>query len=874
MRLNVVRCLLLICCVAVLVADMTQHARRRRLHRGNSNDEGDSVKMLERSARDISFSPQNLSRMLDLEPPPNVQNEDNNNQNSSFRNASCSEPSLSCRERRFCSNHLRSAVNRTCYCDSKCESFQDCCYDYSSVCRTERKENATKPNENHSLSWSCVSLGKPSYLMKTNCSRSWLNNEIASFCVHPPSHLNSSTYMDFFPVLGADNNTYRNRHCAQCNFQNTFEFWTFNVSLSFQPVGFWTFEEFIDFIVEMEENKIHNAVVPKLRMPRRYCRQPIANCPFYFAFEAVNDCIFGRVTHMFSEGKLHKNNKCAFCNEDNLTCTERDKQETPPPVSDFYLTINFKHKSQSDGYSVNHACTSKIYDHHLKACVDRREVVPPIDTPLDKYRIAVWFLWPYGFDAPNVTHFQNYLTDVEPSNFFNGKCQRVQKAIHMITVDVQLTLDQSIELLENSSKVEQDSTGVYSVFKFIKPFTRQFSIHLGSKTVQVIKTSSRQLGCVGLQVYNTSDYTNICPHGKIYVHKTNRNYSRDQYFKDYPSGLIRVCEKQLPNDCDGFYLEYSRNEFEARTNLSLYHKLKGIQYRFGQYTVHNNTVFICHKILGDDSNVIRQYLTLIGLCLSIVCLVMVLVTYITFSQLRTAPGKNIINLTIALVLLDVIWLASPQAVQIRPVCIATAFGSQYFMLVAHISMAKIAHDTLCMFTDPIAHQRKGSTHLKTFVLLWIIPLVFVTLSFMFWHFNILDIQYTKNCWLSGQHVFVIVYIPVCLAMTFNILCFTRSIVAMRQLKQNGQMLRAQRQEKSSVLIYVKISTILGLGWASAFIAVLFPVFSYVFVVLTTFQGVYIFLAFVCKRNVLTLYRNLVCGTREVPAPLRNVTNVH
>ena len=357
------------------------------------------------------------------------------------------------------------------------------------------------------------------------------------------------------------------------------------------------------------------------------------------------------------------------------------------------------------------------------------------------------------------------------------------------------------------------------------------------------------------------------------MHETKRNYTRDQYFKDNSSnGLIKVCEKQLPSDCDGFYHKYARNEFEVRTNLSLYHKLKGVLYRFGQYTVQNNNVYICDKALGYDINVIRQYLTLIGLCLSLFCLIIVLVTYITFSQLLTAPGKNIINLTIGLVLLDVIWLASPQAVQIRPVCIATAFGIQYFMLVAHISMAKIAHDTLCMFTDPIAHQRKGSAQqTKMFMVVWSIPLVFVVMCFILYHFNVLDIQSTELCWLSGPHIFVIVYIPVCLAVAFNILCFTQSIIEMRKLEKNGQMLRAQRQEKSSVFIYIKISTVLGLGWASIFIAELFPVFSYLFVVLTAFQGVYIFLAFVCKRNVLTLYRNAICGERprHGPAPPRS-----
>ena len=97
-------------------------------------------------------------------------------------------------------------------------------------------------------------------------------------------------------------------------------------------------------------------------------------------------------------------------------------------------------------------------------------------------------------------------------------------------------------------------------------------------------------------------------------------------------------------------------------------------------------------------------------------------------------------------------------------------------------------------------------------------------------------------------------------MAFNIVCFIRSISKMRKLEQNSQMLRAQKQENKLIPVYLKISTVFGLGWASAFLAVFFPVFSYLFVILTAFQGVYIFFAFVyClkDRNAYNLLCNVV-----------------
>ena len=188
-------------------------------------------------------------------------------------------------------------------------------------------------------------------------------------------------------------------------------------------------------------------------------------------------------------------------------------------------------------------------------------------------------------------------------------------------------------------------------------------------------------------------------------------------------------------------------------------------------------------------------------------------------------------------MLDLVWLTSPQAVRSGSLCKTTAFVIQCFMLFVHVSMVKIAYDTLCMFTDPIAHQRKcAAPQTKSFMVVWSIPFILVLLCYMLLSFDVLDIQYTKTCWLSGKHVFAILYIPVCLAMAFNIVCFIRSISKMRKLEQNSQMLRAQKQENKLIPVYLKISTVFGLGWASAFLAVFFPVFSYLFVILTGISG--------------------------------------
>ena len=106
------------------------------------------------------------------------------------------------------------------------------------------------------------------------------------------------------------------------------------------------------------------------------------------------------------------------------------------------------------------------------------------------------------------------------------------------------------------------------------------------------------------------------------------------------------------------------------------------------------------------------------------------------------------------------------------------------LIIRSVSMVKIAYDTLSMFTDLIAHKQKCSApQTKSFIFLCSSPFILVVLCCTLYHFNVVDIQYTKHCWLSGKHVFTIVYVPISLAMTFNILCFTRSILKMRKLEK-------------------------------------------------------------------------------------------
>ena len=91
-------------------------------------------------------------------------------------------------------------------------------------------------------------------------------------------------------------------------------------------------------------------------------------------------------------------------------------------------------------------------------------------------------------------------------------------------------------------------------------------------------------------------------------------------------------------------------------------------YDYEEYEILPNTpVAVCKiskvHIIAKAHQTIREnealgYITFIFFLLSILFLMILLVTYILFSQLRTLPGKNLMNFVATLLFFMIFWLPS------------------------------------------------------------------------------------------------------------------------------------------------------------------------------------------------------------------------
>lgn len=99
----------------------------------------------------------------------------------------------------------------------------------------------------------------------------------------------------------------------------------------------------------------------------------------------------------------------------------------------------------------------------------------------------------------------------------------------------------------------------------------------------------------------------------------------------------------------------------------------------------------------EDSSVLI-YITLIGTVLSIISLCILLGVYLMFKELRNLPGKCLINLSLALLCYQTIFLSAAKSKEIDVLCKAVAIFLHFFILAAFSWMCAMAFDTANAFS--------------------------------------------------------------------------------------------------------------------------------------------------------------------------------
>ena len=106
------------------------------------------------------------------------------------------------------------------------------------------------------------------------------------------------------------------------------------------------------------------------------------------------------------------------------------------------------------------------------------------------------------------------------------------------------------------------------------------------------------------------------------------------------------------------------------------------------------------NIKPRDHSLTLRIITYVGFSLSIIALLFLLMTYFLFAELRTYPGKMVMQLSCAMIAMQSVYFASDPDIVSSAVCSVMGALLHYFILAVFLWMSVIAHNTQKTFSNP------------------------------------------------------------------------------------------------------------------------------------------------------------------------------
>ncbi|XP_034037909.1 adhesion G-protein coupled receptor G4 [Thalassophryne amazonica] len=271
---------------------------------------------------------------------------------------------------------------------------------------------------------------------------------------------------------------------------------------------------------------------------------------------------------------------------------------------------------------------------------------------------------------------------------------------------------------------------------------------------------------------------------------------------------------------------------------------------------------------------ILTVISYIGCGVSSIFLGLTLLSYVVFEKLRRDyPAKILINLSAALLGLNMLFLLNPwlSSFSTYELCISTAAALHYFLLASFTWMGLEAVHIY------IALVQVFNTYIPSYILKcctigWGLPIVIVSLvlaidkdayGILVYEDEAGEQSTEVFCWIQSNVFFYVTVVTIALLILLCNICVF--IVVLIQIKRMN--INKPSGNQSNILHDLRaaasITVLLGLTWSVSFLAV-GPgrvVLMYLFAILNTFQGFFIFL-FHClmKENVRKQWRiHLCCG---------------
>ncbi|XP_011675990.2 adhesion G-protein coupled receptor D1-like [Strongylocentrotus purpuratus] len=372
----------------------------------------------------------------------------------------------------------------------------------------------------------------------------------------------------------------------------------------------------------------------------------------------------------------------------------------------------------------------------------------------------------------------------------------------------------------------------------------------------------------------------------FFVSETNNSYAiedslytqRFRWNTDNSSNLdadLLVCRRsEYPSQCALITLDIS--DFVIWSNGSVLYEPYNMVFDTDDYAlVNNDSIQVC-SFLDGSGTLIREYYfiqfskgqsitSFVGCLLSIAGLVFTFVTYAKFGSLRKSICSQVVmSICVSLTLAQLTLLFSGMAKSNSISCTCFAVLGHYLWLVVFTHSVALALDLYRRFgiTQKVKKTSEGPKLLSMFLIFsWGSPLLIVIPCLVVHLCKLPHVALTygtaKSCWIGNGFMNLYAFgVPIALTLVVNGTLFLLVVAGLRK-RTNQTTKRKTSKMVTEGVVYLKMSTLLGFTWIFGFIAAFVDVEAlwYIFIILNSLQGVYIFIAFICNKRVFKLWRD-------------------
>ena len=616
--------------------------------------------------------------------------------------------------------------------------------------------------------------------------------------------------------------------------------------------------------------------------------------------DTFNNCTRGSrnlppVTALNS-GLVYKNEYCAVCHEVETFQMWGYHFECTPSLNysmikspDFQLTIEIiEQECIACGFYAPQSIPSAracVHDSLVNdSCLGREELQDMTGVPIEEedYQDIVRQCQSGPICPVSLSRFPTEGNDAVP--FRNQYCA-ICNAIHVATEKLMCINPYSYANLTNQCREEAANLRPMSTIptendteagndiaaSVILPFTVFLDVNGDSQIVRTqTVTVTIPTSCSNGQVFDPIDQicrTTICPesaHGGSCAIVKNITLG-----KNSNNSLL----------CDGVPIPLNKSDFQLLDDNKtlLFHDEV-----FNILGYINNLPIICTNYSENgtlDRNITLYFysypavfsiLTYVGCSLSIIGCIFVLLTYTLFSELRTLPGKILMNLSatiLATCIFTVIGIPLFSLAEKEELCQTTAIVMHWLVLCEFSWMMIMSYEltrTLIRATQLKPVQTKNAKRhiLLVYMLIgWGSPTV-ITGVCVIVNYTTDYIRYGREgfCWIEHMNSMYTVFIaPVAILIILNGITF--SITSYLLFRAWRSQAKLHKQNSTSYFrIYLSVFSVTGLTWIFGFVAILSrgDWAWYLFIIFTSTQGFTNCVAFLFTQKVASLYKGIIC----------------